>query len=136
METITFDSDIKVFYVTAISFPDGIMEAHQKLHELIPASPDRIIFGISRPENGQIVYRAAAEEIFQGEAERLHCETLILKKGNYISLTIHNFINDIQRIGHSFTELLSNPDIDPEGYCVELYLNEKDVKCMIRLKDE
>jgi hypothetical protein len=28
METITIDNDIKVFYTTAKSFPEGIMEAH------------------------------------------------------------------------------------------------------------
>jgi hypothetical protein len=27
METITIDNDIKVFYTTAKSFPEGIMEA-------------------------------------------------------------------------------------------------------------
>jgi hypothetical protein len=25
-------------------------------------------------------------------------------------------------------------DLDPEGYCVEWYFNDRDVKCMIRLK--
>jgi hypothetical protein len=31
METITIDNDIKVFYTRAKSFPEGIMEAHEKL---------------------------------------------------------------------------------------------------------
>jgi hypothetical protein len=36
------DNDIKVFYVTATSFPNGILAPHQKLHALIPFSPDAI----------------------------------------------------------------------------------------------
>jgi hypothetical protein len=135
METTTLDDDIKVFYVTAKSFPGGIMEAHQKLHSLTPFSNGRRFFGLSRPENGIIVYKAAAEEMGGGEAEKLNCDTLIIKKGKYICLTINDFMKDIQSIGKAFKELLANPGLDPDGYCVEWYLNDKDVKCMIRLNE-
>ena len=135
METKTVNKDIKVFYVTATSFPDGIKQAHEKLHSLIPFSKDRRYFGISRPENGIIIYRAAAEELNDREAESLNLDTLILKKGNYISLTINNYVKDIPAIGEAFKLLLSNRDIDPQAYCVEWYLSDKDVKCMVRLKD-
>lgn len=135
METKTVNKDIKVFYVTATSFPDGIKQAHEKLHSLIPFSKDRRYFGISRPENGIIIYRAAAEELNDREAESLNLDTLILKKGNYISLTINNYMKDIPAIGEAFKLLLSNRDIDPQAYCVEWYLSDKDVKCMVRLKD-
>jgi len=135
METITLDNDIKVFYITAKSFPDGIMDAHKQLHALVPFSPDRKYFGISRPENGPIVYKAAAEEIIQGEAEKLNLEAIVLKKGKYICLTIKDYVKDIQRIDKAFKKLLSYPDLDPKGYCVEWYLTDKDVKCMIRLRN-
>jgi hypothetical protein len=133
METITLDKDIKVFYVTAKSFPDGILEAHQKLHSLVPFTTARKYFGISRPEDGIIVYRAAAEELTPGEAGKFNCDTLVLKKGKYISTTINDYMKDVQSIGRTFKELLSRPDIDPQGYCVEWYFNDKDVKCMVRL---
>ena len=135
METIAIDDDIKVFYVTAASFPDGIMAAHQKLHSLVPFSTDRRYFGISRPEKGVIVYRAAAEEVNPGEGEKFNLDTLVLKKGKYISLTINDYMKDISIIDKTFKKLLSNPDIDPQGYCVEWYLSQKDVRCMVRLKD-
>ena len=135
MKTITLDNDIKVFYITAKSFPDGIMEAHRKIHELVPFSTGRKYFGISRPENGVIIYKAAAEEITPGEADKLNCDTLVLKKGKYISLTIKEYMKDIQSISRSFKKLLSYPRLDPKGYCVEWYFNNKDVKCMVRLKD-
>ena len=136
METITLDNDIKVFYITAKSFPGGIMDAHRELHELVPFSTNRKYFGISRPEkNGAIVYKAATEEINPGEAEKLNCDTLIVKKGKYICLTINDYMKDLQSIERAFKTLLSYPDLDPEGYCVEWYLNNKDAKCMIRLKE-
>jgi hypothetical protein len=135
METTTLDNDIKVFYVTAKSFPGGIMEAHEKLHLLALFSIDRRFFGLSRPENGIIVYKAAAEEMNEGEAQKLKCDTLVIKKGKYISLTINDFTNDIQSISRAFKELLACPGLDPGGYCVEWYLNDKDVRRMIRLND-
>ena len=135
METRTINQDIKVMYTAATSFPDGVLAAHQQLHALIPYSDDRKYFGLSRPENGQIIYKAAAEELKTGEAEKLSLETLILKKGKYISLTIQDFMKDIPAIQKAFNQLLEYPGIDPQGYCVEQYIDQKDLICMIRLTD-
>lgn len=134
METLTFQNDIRVLYITATSYPEGIMEAQEKLHSLIPVSNERKFFGISRPENGTIIYRAGAEEIKEGEAAQLNCETLVLKRGEYISLTVTNYLQAIQNIEGAFQQMLSHPDLDPQGYCVEWYFNDTDVKCMIRLE--
>ena len=133
METTTIEDDINIMYVTATSFPEGIQAAHEKLHSLVPFSNERKYFGLSRPENGVIVYKAAAEEINKGEAETLKLERLTVKKGNYISLAINNFMKDLQSIDRAFKELLAYPGLDPQGYCVEWYLSPQDVKCMIRL---
>jgi hypothetical protein len=134
METIILDKDIKVFYVTASTFPEGILAAHQTLHAKIPYSTERKYFGISRPENnGKIVYRAAAEEMKEGEGAALNCDTLVLKKGKYISLTVLDYMKDLSSIEKAFQQLLASPDLDPEGYCVEWYLTDKDLRCMVRL---
>lgn len=135
MESTTIDKDITVFYINASSFPAGIEEAHKQLHSLVPFSKDRRYFGLSRPENGDIVYKAAAEEIREGEAEKFKLDTLVLKKGTYVAETIHDFMKNIPAIGSTFQQMLQRDDIDPQGYCVEWYFNEKDVKLMVRLKD-
>jgi hypothetical protein len=135
MEIIKLDRDIKVFYVTAKTFPEGISDATRELHQLFTFSKERKIFGLSRPENnGKIVYRAAAEELEEGEAKKLNCKTLIIKRGNYICRTVDDFRKDIMSIDRAFKQLLQEPDLDPWGYCVEWYDTEKEsVKCMIRL---
>ena len=136
METIQIDKDIRVLYITAISFPDGVMAAHQQLHALLPNATQRRLFGLSRPENGgEIIYKAAAEELHPGEAEELKCGSMIIKKGNYACITINNYMKDIPAINNAFQQLTALPDIDPQGYCVEWYLNDKDVKCMVRIAD-
>ncbi len=81
METIILENDIKVICVKAVSFPDGIQDAHDKLRAMFPPIPTRRYFGISYPQQGGIVYRAAT------------------------------------------------------GYCLEWYLSDKDVRCMVRLGD-
>jgi hypothetical protein len=142
MEIQTIDHDIKVFYIQAQSFPDGIIESHKKLHEIIPFSREREYYGVSRPENGAISYKAAATELFPGEAQSLKLDTLLLRKGSYVSLTIKNYLKDLQSIDRAFKELLASPGLDPGGYCVEWYLHSdkpglarQDVECMIRLED-
>ena len=135
MEILTIDNDIKVLYIQATSFPDGILAAHQKLHTVIPYSTERKYLGISRPENGAIIYKAGAEELNPDEAEQFKLDILILKKGNYAYIDIHNYMNDLQGIGQAFNQLTELPNIDPQGYCVEWYINDKDVKCMVRLSE-
>ena len=136
MQTFNLENDIQIFYVTAKSYPEGILAAHQQLHAMVPFSYERKYFGLSRPENnGGIVYRAATEETFEGEAEKYNCETLTIKKGQYLSLVISNYRQVLPSIGIAFQKLLSQPNIDPQGYCIEWYISETDVNCLVRLKD-
>ena len=52
------------------------------------------------------------------------------------TLLIENYIIDITAIAKAFQLLIAYPGIDPEGYCIEWYLNENDVRCMIRIVKE
>ena len=122
-------------YVQATSFPDGIMPAYETLHSKLPFSPGRKFLSVSRPEDGAVSYKAGAEVLAPGEPELHQLPTLTLKKGRYLTLTVRNFMDDIPAVGRAFEELMQDPGIDPEGYCVEWYFNEPDVHCMIRLAD-
>lgn len=133
METYILDDDLHLLCIRATSFPEGVLAAHQQLHGKFPEMGDRRYFGISRPENGVIVYKAAAEALHPGEAEKLSCETFTLPKGEYISERIDNFMSDIPRIRKTFEHLLSDPRIDPNGCCVEMYLGLHDLRCMVRI---
>jgi hypothetical protein len=133
VEIIHQAADIKVFYVKAKSFPEGISESLERIHQLAPSSPDRKFFGLSRPENGSIIYLAAAEEMETGESEKINCPSLILRKGAYMSEPIKDYMKDLNLIGKTFNELLKKPGLDPEGYCVEWYLSDKEMNCMVRM---
>ena len=134
MKLYQLDKDIKVFYVAADSFPIGVKEAHEKLHSLLPSAHDRNFFGISRPEgNGVIEYKAAVEETFPGEGEKYGCPTFVIPMGNYISQKLQDWEKDVTVIGRTFEKLLTHPDIDPDGFCLEMYLDKSEMICMVNL---
>ncbi len=134
MKQIELKKDIKVFCITAKSFPEGVLEAHQTLHSIIPFSKERQYFGISYPNTeGVIMYKSAAEILNNEEAEKYNLEVFTIKKGNYISAILKDYQNDISLIDKTFKQLLSHPKLDPKGYCLEAYLNEKDMQCMVKI---
>lgn len=134
MDSFILGEDIKVMCITASEFPDGIERAHIQLHAMLAEKERRRFFGISRPnENGDIIYKAAADEMVPGEAEKLGLETFIIKKGPYNSFYIKDFMQDVGSIKRAFKLLLSQHEVDPDGYCLEWYIGEDDVKCLVPL---
>ena len=134
MKNYNLEKDIQVMCVTAQSFPDGVMEAYKKLHALVTDSNDRRYFGISHPnEDGAIVYKACVEEKYAGEAKKLSLDSFTIKAGDFASMYIEDHMRDPESIGNAFKELLAVPNIDPQGYCLEMYKNfdDKDVQCMV-----
>ena len=135
MEKYTIENDIPCYRIKASSFPEGVLAAHQQLHALFPYSAGRRYYGISRPEGkGQIAYWAAAEKL-SGDAPAQTLETFIIPKGQYTGTDILQFRKDIPAIGRTFQQLLTDPQIDPNGFCLEWYYNMDDVRCMVKLAD-
>jgi len=132
METYNIEKEITVFYVQAASFPQGIGAAWQKLHSLVAPGTIYRFYGISQGSpDGKITYRAAAAETFPGEGSQKGCETFLIKKGPYISESISDWKKDETVIGKTFQQLLHQPGIDPQGYCLEIYENPNDVRCLV-----
>ena len=134
MEKYILDKDISVFYVKATSFPLGVGGAFQQLRSLLPEGSERTLYGISNPEgNAGITYRAAAEESFPGEGTEKGCETFLIRKGTYISAFLADWKKKESIVGETFQKLLKYPGIDMKGYCLEIYENDKDVRCLVPL---
>jgi hypothetical protein len=134
MEKYNIDKDINVVCITAATFPNGVMAAHQAVHAKYPGGNNRRFFGISRPDRtGTIIYKAAAELLPGETADGL--ETFTIKKGTYLGRYIHNFMSDVQQVGSTFREILGQPGLDPNGYCLEIYEGENDVRCLVGLAE-
>jgi len=138
MDSFTFQEDVKTYCITASSFPEGIEEAHQRLHRLLPLNKRRNFYGVSWPaHDGAIIYKAAAE-ILDSDSDHLlpELEIFTIKNGPYNSLYISNYRDNLSSIKQAFDLLLQQHEVDPKGYCLEWYINENDVKCMVPLGPE
>ena len=136
IEEHTLNADIRTFYITADSFPAGITSAHEQLKALFADDTKRNFYGVScSNEKREIIYLAATEELFEGEAEKYNCKTLTIKSGRYISVFQPDYEKNLQNVSAIFMQLLKDPRIDREGYCIEMYLEEKNMRCMVRLKE-
>ena len=127
---------INVFYIEAIDFPTGITESYQKLWEITGFKFDRRFFGISYMwEDSKIRYLASAEELTEWEWEILWADwTFYIKPWNYRYIDLADYRNDIALIKKTFDTLLKEPDIDSNWYCLEMFLNENDLRCLVLLK--
>lgn len=135
MEKYFLEKEIRTFFVPAETFPAGVSAAHRHLRSLLPSAEGRKYVGISwGTGDGQIVYKAAVEEWYDGEAEQCGCEIFIIRRGAYISETIQQGRKNSHLVGETFSKLLQYPGIDEKGYCAEVYLNETDVQCLVTLK--
>src|SRR6476660_4958420 len=110
MEEYYIDKEVKVFYVTATSFPEGVGGAFQKLLSFLPKPNERVLYGISSPnEKGEIIYKAAVAESFPGEGEQNGCEIYLIKKGEYCSELSLDWRKDESIVGRTFQKLLKHP---------------------------
>lgn len=135
MEIYTLEDDLDLFCVTAQSFPHDIKGAFDKLVSLIRGTEGRTFFGISyQTDAGEIIYKAAVLELCEGEGKMLDCELYRLEKGDYITETIKNWMQDIRSIGTTFRKLGDSLP-DTTFPCVEWYKGQ-DVMCMVRLDPE
>ena len=126
--------DINVAYVPATSFPEGIKAAFEKLENLIQPEENRRLFGLSWPDkNGKIIYKAAIEEKYNGEAGIYGLNSFVIKRGSYISERVKNYSKDLSQIGETFQRLLKYPEIDTKGYCLEWYEGVDDILCLVKL---
>lgn len=135
MENYLVENDIPVLCVTAASFPEGIQEAFSKIHSLVPDAGRRTTYGISYGSpDGSIIYKAGVEALQPGEAEQYGCEEYVIRKGRYIGRVV-KWKENVAQIGETFQALLADPLIDRTAACIEVYINDDEVKCMVRLED-
>lgn len=137
MQVIARNEDTTVYCNPAASFPDGVLKAHQLLHQIYPPADGRNFFGISSPqENGKIVYKAAVSLAPGEKPVTDKFERFVIKKGLFLSSTIHRFMENIPSIQSTFQQMVKDPRVDHSGYCLEEYPDETDMICMVTLDDE
>jgi hypothetical protein len=134
MEVTRLEQDIEVICITVENFPEEIISTHEKLHELVPYQVGREYYAISWRNANGMIYKAASNILHENE-RNLGLETYTIKQGAYIREIIPNYRNHIPRIKSAFETLLQDPRLDSEGFCLEAKMTEKDLWCMVKIKD-
>ena len=134
MDDYFFENDIILACKRAKKFPEGVKEAFETLHDAIPFIIGRKFMSISWMNSTKEILYLAGTELLEEESYP-NLEKFIFKKGKYRGTIIEDFMKDITKMGKLFQELCRDPDLDPAGYCVEWYFNEKDVRCFVKLND-
>lgn len=80
------------------------------------------------------MYKAAAATMPEVDADKLGLGRLTVKGGNCYSIQLSDVSKDINQISKAFQQILSQPDIDPNGSCIEVYdhFNSDSVECIVK----
>jgi hypothetical protein len=130
----SLEKEISVLCVNADSFPDGIPGAFETLNQKLPSRDGRTYYGISwMDQTGRIIYKAAVGEIAEDNHQQHGLESYRIRNGTYISTMVTDFMQNVSVMAETFKKLLADPRVDKNGYCVEIYVDQKDVQCMVTL---
>jgi hypothetical protein len=134
MEIHHIPHNITVFGSEVKTFPNGIGEAFDALIKLFPKNDQRPYYGISWCIGNNITYIAAAEQKKDGEAEKYGYHKYIVEKGDYLSISVHDWKNKTDCIKDVFTEILKDKIADDTTPAIEFYKNDTEMLCMVAVK--
>ncbi|HEX5149934.1 MAG TPA: hypothetical protein VFW07_00720 [Parafilimonas sp.] len=136
MEKLIFENDVKVFGIEVKTFPAGIGEAFDELIKKTgDNSGERNYYGISSMNNdGKMIYKAVAEEKFEGEAKKLMYDAAVIEKGKYLCEALYHWQNKTCLIKGIFHSIMNDDHVDKTKPCVEWYKNDEEMLCMVKAK--
>ena len=135
MEIYDQPEDMTVFGVHVTTFPNGIKEAFD--HLISTFGKNRTYYGISwLDENDSVQYYAMVSEAFQEEGNKYYYEKLVIKKGEYRTEAIWNWLSKLDSIKEVFHRLMPDNRPDKNHPCVEWYKTDDEMLCMIKCKVE
>jgi len=136
METYNLKNDLKVFGKEVRTFPLGVAEAFHELLTMIPDGSHRAYYGLSHiDEMGKIIYKAAAEENYAGEAEKYNCKRYLIEKGEYLAVSITNWRDNTDCIKDVFHDMMEDDRADKTKEVVEWYKTETEMLCLVKAKE-
>jgi len=135
METYYLSHDIKAFGVQVKTFPMGVGEAFHDLIQKLPNGDKRSYYGLSICVGDKIIYNAAAEEAYPGEADKYDYEKYEIQKGEYLTEEIKGWQQKTDCIKDVFAEMMKDKRVDNSHpcLCIEWYKNTEDMLCMIKI---
>lgn len=126
---------LKLMYVQAATFPDGIQDAWDKLEKTLATMKGRKFYGTSHYENGKMIYRACVIPVDDAEALKLGLKTFSIPPGKYAAAKLMDWSSQIPKIKEIFTELNNNYTANPDLPNIEFYKSSEEVILMLPILD-
>ena len=132
MNHFILDQDLKVFGVEVKTFPVGIKEAFDELISKLAPANERTYYGISTCTQEGMVYIAATDATIEGEGEKYGYKNYIVEKGEYLAVTMLDWMKKTASIKSVFEEMVQDTRADRTKPCVEIYKNDNEMVCMVK----
>lgn len=123
--------ELKLMYARALSFPDGIQDAWNKLERPLSTLNGRKFYGISRIIDRTIEYRACVIPLDDSEPLQLGFDTFTIPSGWYATKKLIDWPKYKHIIKIIFEELSSKYPLDNTRPHIEFYRSQKEVVLMI-----
>ena len=134
MEKYILKYDLKVMGIQVKSFPEGIGATFDTLAEALGGF-NRSFYGVCYMDaGGKLIYKACAEELHEDEAEKYNCERLKIEKGEYLTVTLKDWLTKTGSINGIFHKMMGDHRVDKTKPCVEWYKNDNEMVCMVKAK--
>lgn len=133
MEVKTIAGNVKVFGFPVKTFPHGIEAAFDGLVKMLPPGDARYFYGISECIGEGILYKAAALETYDGEAAKYGCDSYMIEKGDYLTVTLTEWRHKTDQIKTLLDALLKDERSDSTRPCIEIYKSDVEMECMVRM---
>jgi hypothetical protein len=131
--TIVDLPDMKLMVVRADEFPSGIKGAWDRLESSLSSLRGRKFYGVSRDEGSQVAYFAGVVPISDEEITALGFPTMMIKGGKYARAKLLDWSNHTEKIGQTFSELMRDFPMDPDGWALEYYRSQSELHLLIPL---
>ena len=134
MEKLIFENDVKVFGIEVNTFPAGISNAFDELIKATgDAAGERNYYGVSSMnKDGKMLYKAVAEEKFDGEATVFNYEKSTIEKAEYLYEVLKQWRGKTACIKDYFHLMMQDENVDKTKPCVEWYKNDEEMLCMVK----
>ena len=83
---------------------------------------------------GRMIYKAVAEEKFEGEAKKLNYDDGVIEKGKYLFEILYHWQNKICLIKDIFYSMMNDDHVDKTKPCIEWYKNDDEMLCLVKAK--
>jgi hypothetical protein len=135
MQKIRLKKDIHLVCVQAKNYPFGITDAFRELEDLSPEICSLPFYGLTFTEvGGNIIYKAGVDRSLIRLTLKKNCENFIIRKGQYLSETHMDFMDDNSVIQISFSRMFNSVIAQINYPFIEWYRSPREVTCMVRCR--